>query len=273
MHPSFETLVRILGQSGVKWSLVSNATLINSRAAALLKDNSVYSVSVSLDGDETEHNLLRQGVNAYADALQGVEALRSNGIRIQITTVVTKRTIKQLESMEHTIRALGAVSWKLLNVEPIGRALTERTLLLEREELFRLLDFIRERRASCAARGDPLNITYGCSHFLPLIYEEEVRITPFICGAGILISGIRCNGDISGCLDIEQRPELVQGNIYYDDFWTVWRERYQFFRRGDRTEQSEQCRECGMRTLCGGDSFHTWDFEHKEPRMCLHFLK
>ena len=224
---------------------------------------------MSLDGDEAEHNLLRRSADAFAGALRGIEALRSQGIKVQITTVVTKRTLSQLESVEAIVRAAGADSWKLVNIEPIGRALGDRELLLERDELFQLFDVLRDRREAARARGDGMNITYGCSHFLPLLYEEAVRTTPFICGAGILIAGIRSNGDIAACLDIERRPELVQGNLYRDDFVSAWRERFQIFRR-DRTGESERCRSCPLRLDCGGDSLHTWDFDRKEPRICLH---
>ena len=268
MHPAFSRIVRFLGKTGALWSVVTNATLIDSDAADLLKKNGIYSVSVSLDGDESDHNLLRQSESAYVRAMRGIDVLCNKKIRLQITTVVTKQTVSKLESIENIVRSTGAVSWKLLNIEPIGRALTNNELLLNRKELFRLFDFICEKRSSAAAHTDALDVTYGCSHFLPLMYEEAVRTTPFICGAGIMIAGIRCNGDISGCLDIERRPELVQGNVRRDDFWAVWRDRYQFFRR-DRTGESDRCRDCKMRTLCGGDSLHTWDFDRKEPRMCM----
>lgn len=265
LHPGIPEIVRSLGGLGVFWSVVTNATLLDEGTAALLRENGVYSVSVSLDGDEKEHNLLRRSNTAYTDALRGIELLRRNAIPVQITTVVTKRTLDKLERIGEIVGQSGAISWKLVNAEPIGRALDDPELLLDREELLRLLDFIRCRRG--ADRSAP-RITYGCSHLLPLLYEEEVRESLFLCGAGTLIAGIRSSGDIAGCLDIEPRHELVQGNLYRDDFVTVWQERFQAFRR-DRTEDSALCRACRLRSVCGGDSMHSWDFERKEPRLCL----
>lgn len=267
LHPKFEEIVRHLARERIFWSLVTNAVLLTPDTASLLKKCGIYSVSVSLDGDESEHDLLRQSPRAFMGALRGMELLKKHGIKLQITTVLTKRTISQLSRIEEIIKSTGAISWKLVNVEPIGRALSEEDLLLDREDIFRLFDFIREKRKSGAVKDD-LDITYGCSHFLPLLYEEEVRTTPFICGAGIMIAGIRSNGDISACLDIERRPELVQGNIYRDSFVSVWKNRFEYF-RSDRTEASELCRSCPLRYECGGDSTHTWDFDRNMPRVCF----
>ena len=268
LHPEFSRIVRRLGELGAYWSLVTNAVLVEEKTAALMRENGIYSVSVSLDGDETEHDRLRCSPTAYARTMRGISFLRAAGIPLQITTVVTKRTADKLERLEETVRGTGAASWKLVNVEPIGRAREDETLLLDRDALFRLLDFIRARRKAAGEDGSSLRVTYGCSHLLPLLYEEEVRTGPFLCGAGILIAGIRCSGDIVGCLDIEPRPELVQGNVYRDDFLRVWRERYQPFRR-DRTGDSSVCRSCALRQICGGDSLHAWDFDRHAPRMCL----
>lgn len=90
----------------------------------------------------------------------------------------------------------------------------------------------------------------------------------FLCGAGILTASVRSNGDICACLDIENRPELVQGNIHKDDLMEVWLNRFEAFRR-DRTADCKKCVECPERFICGGDSTHTWDFSKSEPLLCL----
>ncbi|MBR5093855.1 MAG: radical SAM protein [Oscillospiraceae bacterium] len=268
LHPGFAQIVRALGELDVFWSLVTNATLLDAPTAALLRANGIFSASVSLDGDEAEHNELRQSPWAFSAALRGIALLREARIPVQITTVVTRRTLDQLDRIETIVRAAGARSWKLVNIEPMGRALSEPELLLDREGLLRLLAAIAGKRARSQSERGGMDITYGCAHLLPLLYEGAVRTTPFLCGAGIMIASVRCNGDIVGCLDIEPRPELVQGNIYRDDLVQVWRERFAPFRR-DRTADSPRCRDCRLREVCGGDSMHSWDFDRREPRMCL----
>ena len=73
------------------------------------------------------------------------------------------------------------------------------------------------------------------------------------------------HGDIGGCLDIERRPELIQGNVYKDDFVNIWENKFKSFRT-DKTRQSSRCSVCEHRKICMGDSLHTWDFDKNEPR-------
>ena len=79
------------------------------------------------------------------------------------------------------------------------------------------------------------------------------------------------NGDIGACLDIERRPETIQGNILRDDFTEVWRERFGFFRQ-DLSERNGACRACKSRGFCSGGAFHSWDYDADAPRVCFRSL-
>ena len=268
LHPEFDRIAHALCETRLYWSVVTNATLIDETIARKLSDCGVYSVSVSLDGGEAEHDLLRGSAGAFLLALRGVRMLRRYHIPVQITTVVTKRTLDRLDEIREIVRKADACSWKVVNIEPIGRALDHPELLLDRGDFLRLMDDIRSLRERETACGSELEVTYGCSHLLPLLYEETVRESPFLCAAGLQIASVQCSGDLAGCLDIERRPELVQGNIHQDDFWDVWDNRFAIF-RADRTADSDTCSSCRLRDACGGDSLHTWDFEQRRPRMCM----
>ena len=106
----------------------------------------------------------------------------------------------------------GFYSWRPVNIEPIGRAKINDELLLDADEVKFLLDFIKNKRKNPNTEMD------ACSHFLPIDYEYEVRDFFFQCGAGVNVASIMVNGDIASCLDIERRPELVQGNVKTDNF-------------------------------------------------------
>lgn len=186
-------------------------------------------------------------------------------IPLQITTVVHKKNIQELDKIYKLLTELGIGHWRPINIEPIGRAKEHSDLLLEAEDYKYLLDYIRDKRSS---PENYMDITYGCSHYLTTEYEREVRDYYFICGAGIYVASIMCNGDIAACLDIERRPELVQGNIGSDDFAEVWNNRYKIFRT-ERTEQCDMCSTCRDKEFCHADSMHTWNFEEKRPNLCI----
>ena len=118
-----------------------------------------------------------------------------------------------------------------------------------------------------------MHVTFGCSHFLGADFENEIRDHYFMCGAGLFVAGVLVNGDIYPCLDVERRPELVQGNVKTHSFTDVWENGFALF-RGDRSALCRDCVDCTERLFCKGDSAHTWDYDNNRPMLCYkHFKK
>lgn len=269
MHPDFFEIAGHVKDMGFNWGMTTNATLIDDAAAEKLKEAGMSTVSVSLDGMEKSHDSLRQREGAWELALRGLESLQKAGFRPQVTTVLHQSNFDELESLYELLRGMGITSWRPINVEPIGRACESKDMLLTSDQFNYLLSYIREKRFD---PDNPMEVTFGCSHYLGVENERMVRDHYFLCGAGILTASVRSNGDICACLDIENRPELVQGNIRTDNFMDVWQNRFGVFRR-DRTADCTKCMECPERYICGGDSTHTWDFGKNEPLFCFRDFK
>ncbi len=264
MHPHFREIVSVVSEQGFFWGMTTNATLITPETVELLRKKQMSSVSVSLDGLEQVHDALRMSAGAWKKAVNGIRLLIDAGFSPQVTTVVHSGNILDIEQLYKVLCDLGVQNWRLVNVDPIGRACETNELLLNRAGFKWLINYIQEKRYD---PGCMMKITYGCSHYLGVEKERMVRDQYFMCGAGLFIASVRSNGDICACLDIENRPELVQGNIHQDNLIHVWNHRFEFFRQ-DRTANSEICRKCKDRLICGGDSAHTWDYDRQEPKLC-----
>lgn len=262
LHPRFYDIAGLISGAGFTWGMTTNATLIDSVAAKRLKETGMATVSVSIDGLEPAHDRLRGRKGAWRKAMDGVRALQNAGFAPQITTVVYRDNLDELDQLHELLLREGISSWRLINVEPIGRAAGNKDLLLSRSGFVTLVRKVWELHLSSS-----MDVSFGCSHFLGLESERMVRDQYFFCGAGLTIAGIRANGDICACLDIENRPDLVQGNVHTDDFLTVWENGFSVFRK-DRTALSGKCSVCPDRVICGGDSTHTWDFDLNVPRIC-----
>lgn len=248
---------------GFHWGMTSNGTLIDSNIAVKLKECGMDTISVSLDGMRDSHDAFRRTPGGWDAAVRGINALiEQNAFReIQVTTVIHKGNIDELSELYDYLCGVDIDSWRLVTIEPIGRAL-DAGLSLDPEDYIRVLDFIREKRA------ENMPVTYGCTHYLGLEYEREVRDWYFLCNAGIYTAGIRSNGDIGACLDIEMRPELLEGNILTDDFTQIWKNGFKSYRK-DLSNRSAKCSACSEREFCHGGSFHSWDFDKNEQRACL----
>lgn len=73
------------------------------------------------------------------------------------------------------MKELKVVSWRVINVDPIGRAKENKEILLDKEEYQYLFSFIKEKREE-----NIINVEYGCSHYLGLSLEKELRDTYFL---------------------------------------------------------------------------------------------
>lgn len=263
LHPDFFKIGAEAARLGFFWGVTTNGTLIDTEAAEKFIKAGMGSASISLDGIGETHDRFRGRPGAFDGAVRGIREFAARGMYFEVSTVVFKENLGELPALYELLRGFNVRHWKIVNMEPIGRALDRQELALGPEEFRAMLEFIREKR-----REGVMDVTYGCSHFLTPRYEREVRDAPFLCGAGTFVASVTSNGDITGCLDIERRPELVQGSIAVDSFPEVWRDRFEVFRQ-DRTAYSAVCADCPDRRYCGGDSMHTWDFDRNAPRLCV----
>lgn len=264
LRKDFFEIMAYAKELGFAWGMTSNATLITPEIAKKLHETGMRTISVSVDGLPDTHDWFRQSSGSYEKTMAGIKAMLDEGgfQHVQITTVVHHKNIHELEEMYERFSKVGVRSWRVINIEPIGRAKEQPELLLSKEEFRRMIDFIAEYR-----QKGPMQVSYGCAHYLGPEVEREVRKWYFLCNAGVYTASIMYNGDIGACLDIERRPELVQGNIRNNRFKDVWENEFRIFREDYR--KAGKCKHCKDYKYCAGDAFHTWNFDTMQPNVCL----
>lgn len=263
LREDFFEIAEEIKRQGFLWGMTSNGTLITKDVAKKLYESGMKTISVSVDGLKNTHDWFRESPGSYERTMEGIKNLLEYPFaHVQITTVVHSKNYKELNKMYKIFSKIGVKSWRVINIEPIGRALSNKELLLNPRQLKGLIHFIEKKRFA-----GKMEVVFGCSHYLGPEYEREVRPWYFLCNAGIYTAGILHNGDITACLDIERRPELIQGNIRKDSLKEVWENRFEVFRSDYR--KCGKCAECEDYVYCGGDSFHTWNFDTMQPNLCM----
>ena len=249
---------------GFNWGMTTNGILLNKENIEKLKKANMETISVSVDGLEKTHDEFRGVPGSYNIILDNIEKLKNANFlsHIQITTVCHKRNIGELEEMYKKFSSMGIDSWRLMPMDPIGRAKENKELLLDGDELRKLLDFIKEKNLT-----GKLELTYGCPGFLGFDYEYEARKTIFNCRTGISVGSILYNGDIYVCPNVPRVKNLIQGNVRKDDFAYVWNNKFEYFRDINRMS-CEDCKKCENWDICLGGSMHTWNFEEKKQNIC-----
>lgn len=262
--PDFFEITSYAASQGFNWGMTSNGTLITPEVAKKLHEAGMKTISISVDGLKETHDWFRESEGSYEKTISGIKNLINEGgfLHVQVTTVVHHRNINELPKLYEIMKGLGIRSWRVINIEPIGRARNNPDLMLSKDEYRTMFDFIRKHRFE-----DKMEITYGCSHYLGTDYEREVRKWYFLCNAGVYTASIMHNGDVVSCLDIERRPELVEGNVKEKTFKEIWDNGFKIYRSDYR--KCGKCKECEEYGFCAGDSFHTWDFDKMEPVICM----
>ena len=251
---------------GFPWGMTSNGMLINETMLKKLEKAKMSTVSISIDGLKETHEKFRKVPNCYEKILKGIDMMQKSPVIniVQVTTVTTKQNIHELEDLYQLLLDHGVKYWRVVNCDPIGRANDNKDIFLDLEDYKYLFKFIEEK----SKEGKMIDITYGCSHYLGFNAEKKVRSNYFICMTGLYVGSILSNGDIFVCPNVPRRPELIQGNIKKDSFVHIWETKYQAFRNENRTSNAK-CKRCKHWNYCGGDSFHTWNFDEKKPNICL----
>jgi radical SAM protein with 4Fe4S-binding SPASM domain len=251
---------------GFHWGMVTNGWLADSAAVDGCLRTGMRTLVVSLDGaSAASHDWLR-GQGSFERAAAAIGRFQDAGFlsTLQVTTTVHRRNLGELEGMFAWMQAHEVADWRLVSVFPNGRARLCDDLLLESNELGRLLDFILAKRSA----PQPLRVSYGDEGFLGLRHERRVRDFPFACLAGIRVASVLADGGIGGCPNVPR--SMVQGNVRTDRMKDVWEQRFQAFRNRSWMRHAARCKDCREFPVCQGNSLHLWDPETGRPKMC-HF--
>lgn len=241
-----------LYRRGYPWGVVTNGYLLDEERLQSLIKSGMHSVTVSLDGLEEQHNWLRQHEDSFARATHAIGLLAAqHEVLWDVVTCVNPRNIDRLAECRSLLVSLGVASWRLFSIFPMGRAAGDPDLQLSNKQLQQLMDFIEAERLD----KQPIDVSYACEGFLG-DYERRVRDHFFYCRSGVEVASIRCDGAISGCTSV--RSHMDQGNIYTDDLWDVWQNRFQIMRDRSWTRKSH-CADCKMWRYCEGSGLHLYD--------------
>ena len=251
---------------GFNWGMTSNGFLIDEKVVKKMEETNMKTVSISIDGPKEIHESFRKVPGGFDKLVKGIKLMQKcpTIIDLQVTTCVNKKNIDYLDDIYNLLKEIGVKDWRIIQVDPIGRAKNNDDLLLDDNGLRRMFNYILDKR-----KEDPeMAIKYGCGHFLGNDLNKALIGSCYFCFTGYWVASILSNGDIFGCPDIERRPELIQGNIRKDKFSDVWEHRFKNYRSINRTSNSK-CKKCPDWKACCGDAFHTWDFENKKPNFCV----
>lgn len=250
---------------GFPWGMTTNGMLIDEEVVQKMAETKMSTVSVSIDGLKELHESFRKVPGSFEKIIKGLKLmLECPTIKIvQVTTCVNPKNIDQLPEILKLLKSIGIKYWRLVEIDPIGRAKNRDDLFLDAEGFKRMFNYMFKTRVE----NPDMCIQYACGHYFGPRINQALTGSPYICYTGYMVASILSNGDIFGCPDIERLPELIEGNIRKDSFVDVWEHGFKRYRRINRTS-NKKCKACPDWKVCLGDAFHTWDFKKRRPNFC-----
>lgn len=108
----------------INYSLVSNLTLLTEEVIEFIRQNNI-SLSTSIDGDETIHNINRPYRNedgTYKDVIKKVEYIKESGMHIGALETTTKFSLDNYKKIIDTYVSFGFDTISLRALTPLGCA-------------------------------------------------------------------------------------------------------------------------------------------------------
>jgi radical SAM additional 4Fe4S-binding domain len=243
---------RELNRREFPWGIVSNGILMDRKRFASLRAAGMHAATISLDGFKEEHNWLRGNPVSFDRAVEAIKIMAEDkNFIFDVVTCANMKNFDTLRDFKEFLISIGVKEWRIFTIFPVGRAALYPEFQLSDEYFTKLMEFIVETR-----KEGRIGLNYGCEGFLGG-YELEVRDHPFHCAAGVSVASVLADGSISACPSI--RADYHQGNIYKDDFWTVWNQGFKQYRDRGWMKEKGECSDCKMFKYCHGNGMHLRD--------------
>ncbi len=262
LHDGFLDILSALTRSGIRATMTTGGRGMTADLARNMKACGVYGVSVSIDGLEETHDLMRAARGSFASATAALGHLRSAGIIAMANTNINRLNAADLEPLYEHLRAQKIASWQVQVTAPLGRAADRPEMLLQPWDLLDIVPRIAKLKERAFADGILMMPGNNLGYFGP---EEALlrSTTPDGsdhfrgCTAGRFVMGIESNGSVKGCPSL-QTAHYVGGNVRKTSIREIWDDAPElaFTRARSPDDLWGFCKTCAFAEPCmGGCTF------------------
>lgn len=263
LHPGFLDIIRALREAGIRPTMTTGGRGITAALAWEMGKAGLHSVSVSIDGLEPTHDLMRASPGSFRSATEALGHLRKAGLRTAANTNVNRLNLGDLEELYAHLKAQGIRAWQIQITAPLGRAADRPAMLLQPWDL---LDLVPRVAALKKRAFEEARIVVMPGNNLGYFGPEEAALRSLPeggqdhwrgCQAGKYVLGIESDGAVKGCPSL-QTAHYAGGSLRQQSLRDIWDQSPQLAFTRERTvdELWGYCRTCPFAQACmGGCSF------------------
>ncbi len=247
MRPDIFDLVAHARDRGLEVGLSPTATARANRAnLARAVAAGASTIHLSLDGATAEtHDAFRGVRGSFVRTLASVRASVELGARVQVATTACRRNLDELPEVARLVGELGATTWAVFFLVPVGRGRFDDAL--DAMETERILGWLVELSAS-----SPFRVRTVCAPQFRRIAAERgaagTRAVAAVTTDGRGFCFVSHRGEVwpSGFLP------LSAGNVRAMPLATIYRDAPLFTALRDPSRLGGRCGRCPYRFPCGG---------------------
>ncbi len=256
LHEGFLEIVKALATAGITPVMTSGGMGITPQRAKDMAAAGLKRISISIDGLEAAHNLIRKRPDSFQQTAKALMACREAGMDISANTHFNRLNQADLEGLYEHLRQLGVRSWQVQITAALGRAADQPEMLFQPWDL---LNFV-PRLAALKRRGLQEQLLIMPGNNLGYFGPEEAILRSLYaggnehfqgCQAGKYVMGIESQGDVKGCPSL-QSAVYSGGNLRQQSLKTIWDQSAELAFRRQPIELWGFCAECPFAQVCQG---------------------
>lgn len=251
MRKDYPEIVRRLSQNGIRVNIITNGFLFTEAMLATLKELSIESVSVSIDGPQEVHDRYRQE-GSYARAMQAVAALRNAGIPVSVISTLNHDNVAYLPKLYELLANTGIFAWQLQACSPMGNAANGGIdIAFDMGEVIRFVSEHMKKAPFLLGVAD--NIGYFTPEEGSIRGNMSGKAVYSGCHAGLSSIGIDSVGNVRGCESMYDEF-FIEGNLRTKRLKEIWENPEAFaYNRKFRPELlTGACAACPKGPFCAG---------------------
>jgi radical SAM protein with 4Fe4S-binding SPASM domain len=264
VRPDWDQIAKRLIQNKISTNVLSNGWYIERDTIRRAKEIGISNIGISLDGIQETHDYIRKK-ESFARIMKVLEVAREEGMPTGIVTCIHKKNIGQLPEMKEILIEKGVGDWQLQAAVPMGNLVHHMDWLMDPEQISDVIDFAYD-----VMKDGRIGI--HMADVIGYFTRKEIEVRKAGCNseynlgiwsgcpAGKELIGIRCNGDIIGCLSIRD-DSFIEGNVRQTPLEELWTRpgAFAWNRENSRDKLTGFCKICQYAEYClGGCSSIRW---------------
>jgi len=252
LRKDFWIVARKIRELEMELSVITNGTVYNEDTFKELKKLDIQALATSIDGANPEtHDKIRGVDGAFNKTISFIEKALSYDLPVSVITTVSKLNISELGEIKDLIKGRN-IAWQIQVAGAEGIRF-DKDYLLDEEEFYSVGLFIESMRRKYKTSELPVIGAHDMGYNSCIIKNIYLYDKWNGCQAGISVVGIRSNGDVLGCLSINN-DMYIEGNVRKKSLYDIWNDEKSFsYTRNFKVEDGgANCKNCKYILECRG---------------------